>query len=133
MGQSQHRDVAALQEQRAGDPPPLERSAAETSPESRPEALKMSEPDQRVWHYHLDAEGHLWHEGTEIDDADLLSRFMKGLETLPDGRFRVFCQGEECLLSPEDTPYVVTGLSISSSRIELVFPGGYREPLDPAT
>ena len=88
---------------------------------------------QPIWHYFLDAEGHLWHEGTEIDDPAVLKLFLENMEPLADGRFRVFCQGEECVVAAEDVPHVVTDLKISPREIGLVFPGGVTEPLDPAT
>lgn len=88
---------------------------------------------ERIWHYYIDAEGHLWHEGTEFDDPEVLKLFMKNMEAMPDGTYRVFCQGEECRITAEDVPYVVQDLVITPERIDLLFPGGYSEPLDPAT
>ena len=85
-----------------------------------------------MWHYTIDTDGHLWHEGIEFDDPELLCFFMKNMEPLPDGRFRVVCQGEKCCLTAEDVPYVVRELKISKT-IGLIFPGGYKEALDPST
>lgn len=86
---------------------------------------------ERIWHYFIDAEGRLWHEGTEFDDPEVLKLFMKNMEVMPDGTYRVFCQGEECRITPEDVPYVVRDIVFSPKRIDLVFSGGYSEPLDP--
>ena len=88
---------------------------------------------QPLWHYFIDTDGYLRHEGIEFDDPAVLRLFMEKMEPLPGGQFRVFCQGEECRITAEDVPYVVTGLKISGKRIELIFPGGYSEPLDPTT
>lgn len=89
--------------------------------------------EDRIWHYFIDAEGAIWHEGTEFDDSDLLNFFMKNLEQLPDGRYHAVCQGEECYLTCEDVPYVVQEIEFQAGKVELIFPGGYRELLDPGT
>lgn len=88
---------------------------------------------ERIWHYHFDADGHLWHEGTEIDDPQVLNIFMRKMEVLPAGGWKVLCQGEVCLLTAEDVPYVVQQVTFSPKQVILTFPGGYTEPLDPAT
>lgn len=93
----------------------------------------MTEEPNRVWHYYIDSEGRLWHEGTEFDDPDVLNLFMKKMEMLPDGRCHVFCQGEECLITAEDVPYVVQDVALSPREIRLLFPGNYSEALDPST
>ena len=85
------------------------------------------------WYYYLDAEGLLWHEGVEFDDPDLLRFFMENLRPLPDGRFHLLCQGEDCFITCEDVPYVVRDISVQPREIELEFSGHYRERLDPAT
>lgn len=95
----------------------------------------MATPQEpiRVWNYRLDSEGQLWHDGAVFDDPQVLSFFMKKMERLSDGRYFALCQGEECYFDPEDTVYVVQSLRPMPDRIELVFQGGYREDLDPAT
>ena len=93
----------------------------------------MKDTPERVWHYFIDSEGHLWHDDEEFDDPQLLNLFMKNMELLPGGKFRVFCQGEECRITPEDVPYVVKDVAISPKKIGLTFPGDYREVLDPST
>jgi len=91
-------------------------------------------PDEdRAWHYFIDAEGHLSHEGSELDDPALLKFFMEKMERLPDGRFHVLCQGEDCYITAEDVPYVVQDVAVEKEGIRLRFPGGYEEALDPAT
>ncbi len=94
------------------------------------------EPDNvqaRIWHYLLDTEGHLWHDGTEFEDPDTLRFFMRKMKRLPDGRYQVLCQGETCFIEPMDVPYVIQDIEVKGDRMELVFPGDYRERLDPAT
>lgn len=93
----------------------------------------MPPPPERAWYYGIDAEGHLWHEGAELDDPDLLKFFMERMQKLPDGRGYVLCQGEDCYLKAEDALYVVQDVKIAPQRIELVFSGGYEEKLDPTT
>lgn len=90
------------------------------------------EPD-RVWHYFIDSDGHLWHEGAEFDDPGVLNLFMEKMERLPDGRCHVLCQGEECLITAEDVPYVIQDVEVHANAVLLKFPGGYEERLDPAT
>jgi hypothetical protein len=99
-----------------------------------PPFIKNPREDQeRVWHYHIDSEGMLWHDGFEFDDPALLNLFMKNMKPLPDGSFHVFCQGEECILTCEDVPYAVQKVVFSPSQVMLHFPGGYSEALDPST
>jgi hypothetical protein len=91
------------------------------------------EEAERVWNYFIDAEGRLWHEGTEFDDPDVLKLFMKNMEMMPDETYRVFCQGEECRIMSEDVPYVVQDILFLPKKIDLIFPGGYSESLNPST
>ncbi len=86
-----------------------------------------------AWHYFIDTEGRLWHEGIEFDDPGLLRFFMQNMERLPDGRTRVVCQGEECYFRCEDAPYVVQQIRVHRAKIDLIFPGDCEEPLDPTT
>ncbi len=95
--------------------------------------MEADDVQKRIWHYWIDAEGHLWHDGSEFEDPGLLKFFMKKLERLPDGKMRVMCQGETCLFETEDVPYVIQGIEPKPSGIELTFPGNYRETLDPTT
>jgi len=90
-------------------------------------------PPERAWHYWIDADGRFWHEGTELDDPELLKFFMEKMQKLPDGRYHVLCQGEDCYFTTEDVPHVIQAVHIAPARIELIFPGGYSEPLDPET
>lgn len=89
-------------------------------------------PD-RAYQYVVDLEGRLWHDGYEQDDPQILSLFMKDLELLPDGRFRVLCMGEVCYVTAEDCPYVIQKIEPAKNRVRLLFPGGYSEELDPTT
>jgi hypothetical protein len=95
--------------------------------------FEMNRPPERIWHYWIDAEGHLWHEGAELDDPDLLKFFMEKMEKREDGSFHLLCQGEECSLRAEDVPYVVQNIEMRPHQIDLIFPGEYREALDPTT
>jgi hypothetical protein len=88
---------------------------------------------ERIYSYTIDREGRLWIEGTELTDSQVLKFFMKNLERLPEGKFRVLCMGETNLIEAEDVPYVVQAIHIGKDKIELIFPGDYREALDPNT
>jgi hypothetical protein len=90
-------------------------------------------PKERVYHYSIDREGRLWIEGTELTDPQVLKFFMKHMEQQPGGKFRVLCMGEINLIEAEDVPYVVQAINIGKEKIELIFPGDYREILDPST
>jgi len=87
----------------------------------------------REWHYRLDTEGNLWHDGSVFDDPNVLKLFMRKMEHLPDGRYFALCQGEKCYFEPDDTVYVVQKVDIQPNRVVLGFQGGYQEPLDPST
>jgi len=87
----------------------------------------------RTYHYTIDIEGRLWIEGAELCDKQVLKFFMRQTEKLPDGKYRVLCMGETNLIEAEDVPYVVQGVDNKDDQVELIFPGGYREVLDPST
>lgn len=87
----------------------------------------------RIYHYQIDTEGRLWIEGTELTDPQVLKFFMRKMEKLPDGKFRVMCMGETNLIEAEDVPYVIQKLDFQKENIQLIFPGGYQETLDPKT
>lgn len=92
----------------------------------------------REYHYRVDREGRIFHDGTEIVDAATLRFFLLALQRAPDGRWLAVCQGERNWFEPYDTPFVVQrlGLGVAEGRLRsvgLYFAGDYREPLDPAT
>ncbi len=93
----------------------------------------MTEEPARVWYYYIDSDGHLWHDGAEFDVPTVLSLLMRKMGMFPDGRCHVFCQGEECFITSEDVPYVVQDVAFADQGIQLRFPGGYSEALDPQT
>jgi len=88
---------------------------------------------ERVYHYLIDEEGGLWIEGTQLTDPKVLKFFMRTMEPGPGGNFLVNCLGEKNIIRAQDVPYVVQGLDWNEAGIELIFPGGYREVLDPDT
>ncbi|MBI2082231.1 MAG: hypothetical protein HYT76_01555 [Deltaproteobacteria bacterium] len=89
----------------------------------------MTPPQKRIWYYTIDDEGVVWHDKVPFDDPDLIAFFLKNLEPYSGGKFRVLCQGEECIISCQDIPYVVQEIDLPF----LIFPGGYQEALDPTT
>ncbi|OGK82928.1 MAG: hypothetical protein A2X52_06705 [Candidatus Rokubacteria bacterium GWC2_70_16] len=92
----------------------------------------------REYHYLVDREGRVFHDGTEIVDPAVLEFFLRAMRRTDDGRYLVLCQGEQNWFAPHDTPFVVQRLGVSGETgrvrgVELRFAGGYREPLAPAT
>lgn len=92
----------------------------------------------REYHYRVDREGRIFHDGTEIVDAPTLRFFLLALQRTPDGRWLALCQGERNWFEPEDTPFVVQRLELGLAEerlrsVELHLAGDYREPLDPET
>lgn len=97
----------------------------------------MAEPT-REYHYVVDREGRVFHEGSEIVDPQVLRFFLRAMTRTPNGRHLVVCQGEHNWFAPADTPFVVRrlGLALEGAQlrtVELHFAGDYHEPLDAAT
>jgi len=97
----------------------------------------MAEP-AREYHYQIDRDGRIFHDGTEIVDPAVLRFFLRAMTRTPDGRCLVLCQGERNWFEAPDTPFVVQRLhlAVDDGRLqsaELCFPGDYREALDPRT
>jgi len=94
---------------------------------------------RREYHYRVDREGRLFHEGSEILDPAVLRFFWRTLHRTEDGRWLSVCQGEWNWVEPEETPFVIQRLRLSldgAGRLvsaELALSGDYREPLDPAS
>lgn len=92
----------------------------------------------REYHYRVDRDGRIFHDGSEITDPPTLRFFLLGMTRTADGRYLVPCQGEQNWFSPEDTPFVVQRLGLRSDAgrlvdIDLCLAGDYRERLDPGT
>ncbi len=90
----------------------------------------------REYHYLVDREGRIFHDGTEIVDPLVLRFFLRAMQRTPEGRYLVLCQGERNWFDARDTPFVVQRLRcvIEGGQlvsVELCFAGDYREPLDP--
>jgi hypothetical protein len=92
----------------------------------------------REYHYRVDGDGRVFHDGSEIVDAATLRFFLLGMRREPDGRWLVPCQGEQNWFAAEDTPFVVQRLRLDVEhgrllRVGLRLAGGLQEALDPAT
>jgi hypothetical protein len=92
----------------------------------------------REYHYVVDRDGRVFHDGTEIVDTMTLRFFLKAMTRTPDGRFLVVCQREHNWFDVRDTPFVVQRLRLTEddgrlTAVELRFAGDVGEPLDPAT
>ncbi len=88
---------------------------------------------ERYYQYFVDAEGYFWHDGYEMDDAEFLTIFLTQMKRQADGRYRVMCQGETCLITAVDTPFVVRHFTLEKEGLLLHFAGAYTEILDPKT
>jgi len=92
----------------------------------------------RNYSYFLDKEGRIWHEGTEVTDPRFAMLVHKTMQHTNNGLL-VRCAGENCFLRVEDVPYVVQDVALYKDsdgllkRVDLIFPGGYTEQLDPTT
>jgi len=89
----------------------------------------------REYHYLVDREGRIFHDGTEIVDLLVLRFFLRAMQRTPEGRYLVLCQGERNWFDAHDTPFVVQRLRCVVEggqlvSVELGFAGDYREPLD---
>ncbi|HYR40193.1 MAG TPA: hypothetical protein VEW27_13605 [Methylomirabilota bacterium] len=97
----------------------------------------------REYHYRVDGEGRIYHDGTEIVDPATLRFFLLALTRTLEGGWLAVCQGERNWFEPEgrfpdETPFIVQRLRLSVDEgrlraVELCLAGDYREPLDPAT
>ena len=102
----------------------------------------MSEP-VREYHYRVDRDGRVFHDGTEIVDPAVLRFFLLAMTRTEDGRCLVLCQGERNWFDAGDpalagSPFVVQRLRLEADgaslrRVELVLAGDYHEPLDPSS
>jgi hypothetical protein len=92
----------------------------------------------REYQYQVDADGRVYHDGSEIVDPATLRFFLLGMRREPDGRWLVPCQGEQNWFSAPDTPFVVQRLRLDVEgrglrSVGLVLAGDLQEPLDPTT
>ena len=92
----------------------------------------------REYQYKVDADGRVFHDGSEIVDSATLRFFLLGMRREVDGRWLVPCQGEQNWFEVEDTPFVVQRLRLDVEggrlhRVGLVLAGELQELLDPAT
>jgi hypothetical protein len=93
---------------------------------------------QREYRYRVDAEGRVFHDGSEVLDPLTLRFFLRAMTRTPDGRWLVVCQGERNWFEPEGTPFVIQRVRPvwregTLDGLDLVMAGEHREPLDPAT
>jgi hypothetical protein len=92
----------------------------------------------REYRYQVDAEGRIFHDGSEIVDALTLRLFLRAMTRTPDGAWLVVCQGERNWFEAAGTPFVVQRVRPvvaggTVQGLDLVLAGEHREPLDPAT
>src|SRR5262249_17774257 len=92
----------------------------------------------REYRYRVDAEGRVFHDGSEVVDPLTLRFFLLAMTRTPEGRWLAVRQGEQNWFEPDETPFVVqrvrpAGRPGAPEGLDLVLAGDYREPLDPAT
>jgi hypothetical protein len=102
----------------------------------RAEALQWA--GMRDYHYRVDGEGRVFHDGTEIVDPPTLRFFLLAMTRDADGRWLAVCQGERNWFEADPTPFVVQRLQLAVrdgllEQVELRLAGDYRERLDPGT
>jgi hypothetical protein len=92
----------------------------------------------REYRYRVDAEGRIFHDGSEVLDPLTLRFFLRAMTLTAEGRWLVVCQGERNWFDSERTPFVVQRVRPvlregALDGLELVLAGDHREPLDPGT
>ena len=92
----------------------------------------------REYRYRVDAEGRVFHDGSEVLDPRTLRFFLRAMTHTPDGHWLVLCQGERNWFEAEGTPFVVQRVrpvarGDAQDGLDLVLAGDHVEPLDPAT
>jgi uncharacterized protein len=92
----------------------------------------------REYRYRVDAEGRVFHDGSEVVDPLTLRFFLRAMTRTPEGRWLAVCQGEQNWFEPEGTPFVVQRVRPvlhegALDGLELMLAGDHREPLDPGT
>ena len=61
----------------------------------------------REYRYRVDAEGRVFHDGSEVLDPLTLRFFLRAMTRTPEGGWLVVCQGERNWFESEGTPFVV--------------------------
>ncbi|PYN98406.1 MAG: hypothetical protein DMD91_15290 [Candidatus Rokuibacteriota bacterium] len=92
----------------------------------------------RQYHYVVEPDGRILHDGTEIVDPATLRLFLRAMQRTSDGRWLVVCQGEHNWFEATDTPFVIQRLRFQTEQtrvraVELCLAGELHEPLDPAS
>jgi hypothetical protein len=100
--------------------------------------MLRADPEMREYHYVVDHNGRILHDGTEIVDGPTLRFFLRAMTHTPDSRWLVVCQGEQNWFETRDTPFIVQRVRLTSGPdglqdVELCFAGDSHEPLDPTT
>jgi hypothetical protein len=90
----------------------------------------------REYHYRVDRDGRIFHDGTEVVDPITLRFFLRAMQHTADDRYLVVCQGEQNWFHADDTPFVVQRLALTLDEggletVELCFAGDHRETLRP--
>ena len=91
----------------------------------------------REYHYSVDRDGRIFHEGSEILDPLVLRFFLRAMQRTTDGRYLVICQGERNWFETPDTPFVIQRVRCGIEQqqrlvsAELYLAGDYHEPLAP--
>jgi hypothetical protein len=92
----------------------------------------------REYRYRVDAEGRVFHDGSEVLDPLTLRFFVRAMTRTPDGQWLVLCQGERNWFDVEGTPFVVQRMQPVLPEgildgLDVILVGDHRERLDPAT
>jgi hypothetical protein len=92
----------------------------------------------REYQYRVDADGRIFHDGSEVLDPLTLRFFLRAMTRTPEGRWLVVCQGERNWFESDRTPFVVQRVRPmrregAAEGLELGLAGDYWEGLDPST
>ena len=93
----------------------------------------------RVYHYRIDPEGRVFHDGTEIDDRSVIRQLLARVERDEEGRPFSRCMGERNYLHADDALYVVLDFGEpelredGSAELRVSCQGGLGRRLDLAT
>lgn len=92
----------------------------------------------REYRYRVDADGRVFHDGSEVVDPVTLRFFLLAMTRTPEGRWLAVCQGEQNWFESDETPFVVQRVRPVTrdgelDGLDLVLAGDYREALDPTT
>jgi hypothetical protein len=105
-------------------------------PGDHPEFFRFPAPEGRSREstIRLDAAGHFWHDGRQVDHPGLAAAFHSWIGRHPDDGRYVLTNGYDwTYFAVDDAPYFVRALRVEPERIALQLSDGTEEPWDPGS